>query len=200
VASESRFPHLPQIPGSIEKSRENTDTDAHVINTATLVMGRRSMPQLVNTPDALAGNIPRTDTPPPATVSTPATVPGPAMAPAPSSTGTTLGTGSGGVLLNLVSAPTPSTPPPRSRSVSRSVATAASDSVQTDNRESTGRPNMEADEPLLPPQPPFVTATRETDRSASPSRSSHSANSEKRREKEKWWLGRFGRDQDKHKE
>jgi hypothetical protein len=158
------------------------------------------MPQLVNTPDALAGNIPRTDTPPPATVSTPATVPGPAMAPAPGSTGTTLGTGSGGVLLNLVSAPTPSTPPPRSRSVSRSVATAASDSVQTINRdERLDHPSAEADEPLLPPQPPFVTATRRQDRSASPSRSSHSANSEKRREKEKWWLGRFGKDQDKER-
>jgi hypothetical protein len=149
------------------------------------------MPQLVNTPDALAGNIPRTDTPPPATV------PGPAMAPAPSSTGTTLGTGSGGVLLNLVSAPTPSTPPPRSRSVSRSVATAASDSVQTINRdERLDHPSAEADKSLLPTQPPFVTATRETDRSASPSRSSHSANSEKRREKEKWWLGRFGKDKE----
>lgn len=198
MASESRFPNLPQTPRAIEKSRENTDTDAHAINTATLVMGRRSMPQLVNTPDALAGNIPRTDTPPPATASTLATVPGPAMAPAPRSTATAVATGSGGVLLNLVAAPTPSTPPPRSRSVSRSVATAASDSVQTINRdEGLERPSADADEPLIPPQPPFVTKTREQDRSASPSRSSNSANSEKRREKEKWWLGRFGKDQDK---
>jgi hypothetical protein len=123
------------------------------------------------------------------------------MAPAPGSTGTTLATGSGGALPILTSALMPSTPPPRSRTVSRSIATAASDSVQAINPdERLERPSAEADEPLLPPQPPFVTKTRETDRSASPSRSSHSANSEKRREKEKWWLGRFGKDQDKDKE
>lgn len=155
---------------------------------------RRSMPQLVNTPDALAGNIPRTDTPPPATASTPATVPGPAVAQAPSSTATALATGWGGALPTLTSAPMPSTPPPRSRSTS---SHARDRNVETDiTHRDTGDPSADAAEPLLPPQPPFVTKARETDRSASPSRSSHSANSEKRREKEKWWLGRFGKDKE----
>jgi hypothetical protein len=157
------------------------------------------MPQLVNTPDALAGNIPRTDTPPPATV------PGPAVSnagtvPSRSNAGTALGLAAGAFIEDQKIDRMPSPPPPRSRSQSRSTSGHIHDrNVGSDshNRESTGDPNMEADEPLLPPQLPFVTATRETDRSASPSRSSNSANSEKRREKEKWWLGRFGKDKDK---
>jgi hypothetical protein len=198
VASESRFPHLPQIPGSIEKSRENTDTDAHAINTATLLMGRRSMHQLVNTPDALAGNIPRTDTPPPATVSGPA-ISNAGTVPSRSNAGTALGLAAGALVEDQKIDRMPSTPPPRSRSQSRSTSGQIHDRNMHQDNSDRGFENTsaEADKPLLPPQPPFVTATRETDRSASPSRSSHSANSEKRREKEKWWLGRFGKDQEK---
>ncbi|KAG7527887.1 hypothetical protein FFLO_06532 [Filobasidium floriforme] len=176
------------------------DVGGRVDYSVAAVRGKRSMPQLVNTPDALAGNIPRTDTPPPATVSGPAssnagTVPS-------HSTAGTLGLAAGALVEDQEVDRIPSTPPPRSRSQSRSRSTSGQGHVQnvgsdSRNRESTGDPNMEADEPLLPPQLPFVTKTREEDRSASPSRSSHSANSEKRREKEKWWLGRFGKDKEK---
>ena len=199
MASESRFPNLPQTPRAIEKSRENTDTDAHAINTATLVMGRRSMPQLVNTPDALAGNIPRTDTPPPATVSGPA-ISNAGTVPSRSDAGTALGLAAGALVEDQKIDRMPSTPPPRSRSQSRSRSTSGQGHVRNVETETTQRgfeePSADADEPLLPPQLPFVIKTRDEDRSASPSRSSHSANSEKRREKEKWWLGRFGKDKD----
>jgi hypothetical protein len=161
-------------------------------------MARRSMPQLVNTPDALAGNIPRTDTPPPATVPGPAAS-NPDTVPARSTAGT-LGPAEVALIGDQKIGRMTSTPPPRSRSQSRSRSTSGQGHVRNVETETTQRgfeePSADADEPLLPPQLPFVIKTRDEDRSASPSRSSHSANSEKRREKEKWWLGRFGKDKD----
>ena len=103
------------------------------------------MPRLVNTPDALAGLIPRTDTPPP------------------SSSGP------------LVATEVPPPLPPKPLTVP--FAAQQSDIMQDES-------------PALPPTPtapsrPWV----EDRRTGSPGSSS----SEKRKEKEKWWLGRFGR-------